>query len=213
MFLRALYLRTTKYLQRHGLTSSVKRVWREARNRSLYDRNVFFCRDLLQGGGESPALPDGCHVDRYDKMSEIPERLFKRITEHYSEELIKGYFQKRFEKGGHLWCLRNDTEDIGYLWSIEGRSMKPHYYFPLTARDVHLDDGFIFPPHRGRGMFYVLNMHLFNYYRNEGFQRVYQEVKEWNAASIRSAAKNGFVRICLAKKKIRGDKCKVTWWY
>jgi L-amino acid N-acyltransferase YncA len=213
MSVRTLYLRTAKYLQRHGLKSSVKRVWQEAQNRVLYNRNVFYCRDLLQGELESPALPENCRVERYETISEIPERLFRRIAEHHSEELILGYFQKRFEKGAHLWCLRSDTEDIGYLWSIEGRSMKPYYYFPLTARDVHLDDGFIFPPHRGHGMFYVLNMSLFNYYKNEGFHRVYQEVREWNTASIKSAAKNGFVRICLTRKKIRRGKCQVTWWY
>ncbi len=91
--------------------------------------------------------------------------------------------------------------------------MKPYYLFPLMERDVHLDDGFIFPAHRGQGMFFILTNHIFKHYKNEGFHQVYQEVAEWNSASMKSAAKNGFARIGLARMRFRRGKCNVTWWY
>ena len=99
------------------------------------------------------------------------------------------------------------------MWSIEGRSMKPHHFFPLTPGDVHLDDGFIFPSYRGQGLFSILNYHIFRHYKKAGFHRVYEEVAEWNTASMKSAVKHGFVRIGLAKLRFHGDKCQVTWWY
>jgi hypothetical protein len=154
----------------------------EVTNQLFHNRLVIYWLDLNRGEFGEYAVPENCRVERFDKNTGMPERLFKRIAEHYPEELQREYVQKRFDKGAYLWCLKNDTEDIGYLWSIEGRSMKPHYYFPLMARDLHLDDGFIFPAYRGQGMFSILNYHIFRHYRNEGFHRVYEEIAEWNLA-------------------------------
>jgi hypothetical protein len=213
MSIRTGYLRAAKYLQLHGLKPSLNRVWREAKIKLFQNRVVIYSLDLLHSEFDEFAMPENCRVEKYNKESEIPERLIKHIAEYYSEELLKDNIRKRFEKGAYLWCLRNDTEYIGYLWSIVGRTMKPYYFFPLTARDVHLNDGLIFPPHQGHGMFSLLNNHIFKHYKNEGFHWIYQEVAEWNNASMKSAVKHGFTRIGLARMRFSHGKSKVTWWY
>lgn len=212
MPIRALYLRTAKYIRRHGLKPSVTRLWREARNKVRYNRDVIFWRDLLQGGFDGHPMPENCRVERYNQSSGVPERLIKRIGEEYSEELVQEYVRKRLEKGACLWCLMSDTEDMSYTWTLQGRSMKP-YYFPLMERDLHLFDGLTFPPFRGKGLNCALLDYVLKHYRDEGFLRAYLETHEWNVAVIKMVPKNGFVRIGLARKKVRRGKCKVTWWY
>jgi GNAT superfamily N-acetyltransferase len=212
MAIRALYLRTVKYLQRHGLKSSVKRLWREARNKFRYNRDILFHRDMLLGGFESHPMPENCRVEKFDKDTGMPERLSKRIGQEYSEELLQEYVHNRFETGACLWCLMNDTEDMSYLWTLKGRAMKP-YYFPLTQRDLYVFDGFTFPAFRGKGLNCVVLDFVLKHFRDEGFLRAYLETHEWNSAVIKMVPKNGFVRLGLARKKVHRGKVKVTWWY
>lgn len=211
MSIRAFYLRTTKYVRRHGLKPAVQRIWREARNQLRYNRDVLFCRDLLRGGFDGHPVPEGCRVERYDKGTGVPQRLFKRIGEEYSEELLQEYVLNRLDKGASLWCLMNETEDMTYTWTLTGRTMKP-YYFPLLDGDLHLFDGFTFPSFRGRGLNAVLLDHVLEHYRDEGFVRAYLETHEWNTSVLKLVPKNGFVRIGLARKKAKRGKCKVAWW-
>lgn len=212
MAIRALYLRSAKYLRRHGLKSSIKRLRREARNKIFYKRDVVFWLDLLQADLDGQAIPSNLRVERFDRRSGVPERLMNHMAEEYSEVLLKEYIQRRFAKGASLWCLRNETEDISYTWALTGQAMIP-YYFPLTERDLHLFDGYTFPNFRGHGLNPVLLNHVLKYYRNEGFHRAYLETREWNTAVMRSVPKNGFIKIGLAKRRIRRGKCTVTWWY
>jgi len=213
MFIKGFYLRAAAYLRGHGLKSTILRSFRELDIQFFHNRCVMYWMDLGRAEFEGPVLPADCRVERYDQRSEVPERLFKRIAGIYSDELLRGYFQHRFDRGAHLWCLMNETEDIGYIWTIEGRSMKPRYFFPLLARDVHFDDGLIFPSYRGQGLLNALNHHILMRYKNEGYSRAFLEVHEWNASSMRSVAKTGFVKFGLATKRFRRGKCLVTWWY
>jgi GNAT superfamily N-acetyltransferase len=211
MSIKKLLLRAGKYLQQHGLKPSIRRLWREIINQLIYNRDVLYWRDLLQGEFDGYIMPENFRVDRFDMRSEIPNRLIQSIAEHYSEKLLESQIRKAFEKGASLWCLRNDTEDIGYTWSLPAQAMKP-YFFPLMERDVYFFDVFIFPSHRGRGLNSVLMNHLLKHYKSKGFYRAYLETCEWNVPEMKSLAKNGFVRIGLARRRFRHGKCKVTWY-
>lgn len=211
MAIRTLYLRAAKYLRRHGLKASLQRLRREARNRFRFNRDVIFARDLLQGGLDDHPLSEEHRVERYDKSTGVPEGMLKRISEEYSEEIVKEYVSQRLEKGACLWCLVKDAEHMSYTWALSGRAMKPHY-FPLGERDLHLFDGYTFPPFRGRGLNVVLLDHVLKHYRDRGFVRALLETHEWNAPVIKMVPKNGFVKIGLARKKVSGGKCRVTWW-
>jgi len=212
MSIRTHCLRAGKYLRRHGLKSSMKRIWREVQNRILYNREILYCQNLLHGEFECQAMPENFRIERYDERSEVPERLLKRIAEHYSEELMQDHIRKRFEKGARLWWLMNDTEDIGYTWTLEGRATEP-YYFPLMKGDVYFFDALIFPSLRGRGLNSILLNHILKHYKSEGYHRAFLETAEWNTAVMKFMLKNDFVRIGLARKRFRRGKCKVTWWY
>jgi GNAT superfamily N-acetyltransferase len=213
MFIKRPYLRASAYLRRHGLKSTVQRAWRELDIQLRRNRCVMFWMDLRRAELAPAALPEGFRVERHDSSSEVPERTFNRIAELYSEELMRGSARHRFDLGAHLWCLMNGTEEVGYIWTVEGRSMKASYFFPLQTRDIHFDDGLIFPPYRGRGLLGDLNRHILRCYKEEGYLRAFLEVHEWNASSIRSVVKTGFVKFGLARKRFRRGKCLVTWWH
>lgn len=212
MPIRSLYLRTGTYLRRHGLKSSIKRVWPEVRNRILRSRNVIYGLDLYWREFEEHAVPANCQIEKADTRAEMPEGLLKQIAEYYNEELLLDAIRKRYEMGARLWYLRSDAGYVGYTWSLTGRAMAP-YFFPMMERDVFFFDVFVFPPYRGRGFNSVLMNHLLRHYKNDGFLRAYVDTLEWNSPEMRSLAKNGFVRIGLARKRFRRGKCKVTWWY
>jgi len=212
MFIRTQYLRAGNYLRRHGLKSSAKRVFLEIKNRIFRNRLVLYARDLHGGEFEGHALPEDCRIERFYKRSEMPDRLYKRITEHSSEELLQKYIQKRFENGACLWCLRDDTEDIGYTWTLTNRAMKA-FCLPPMGQDVYLMDTFVFPPHRGRGMSSILRNYVLKHYKSEGFCRAYSEAWEWNASIMKAMAKNGFVRVGMVRKRFRRGKGRWTFLY
>lgn len=213
MSLEGFYLRASAFFRRHGLASSVKRAWREIDLQIFHNRCILYWMDLTCGEIEPAGLPPECRIERYDRVSDVPEQLLARISELYSERLLLGYIQHRFELGAKLWCLKNGTNDLGYIWTIEGRSMKPRYFFPLLPRDVHFDDGLIFPPYRGKGLLDRLNRHVLRHCQSAGCARAFLEIHEWNASSMRSVAKTGFTRFGMARKSFRRGRCLVTWWF
>ena len=173
---------------------------------------VIFWADLVDGEFEDHPLPDRLNVDRYDATAGVPEGLIRRASEYYSEELLRKNIERRFGLGAALWVLRSEAEELGYFWTITGRTMQPQYFFPLDAKDVHLDDALIFPPFRGRGLLCVLTNEILRFHQREGFRRCYMEVAEWNDPMIRSVAKMGFTRIGLGRLKSRRGTYRVTWW-
>lgn len=205
------FLRAWNYLRWHGLRSTIERSWREIKNKVLHDRDVLFMRDLLRGESEDNPLPENCRIKRFNEESGMPDKLFDRIADQYPEELLKEYHKKRFRKGAILWCIEMDKKDVGYTWTLAGRTIKSHF-FPLTKRDIHFFDSFILPSYRGRRLNSVMKEHILKHYKYAGFHRAFSETKEWNTSSMRSLAKNGFVRIGLAKRRFRRGKCEVTWW-
>lgn len=213
MFMRAGILRFLEYYKHHGLASTLKRTWREIMNRLFHNRLILYWLDLANGDFQSHPLPASFRVERYDHTTGMPDLLFERIAEHYSRKLQWAYILRRLNKGAILWRLMEGNDDVGYIWTLEGAAMTPHYFFPLLPRDIHFDDGFIFPKYRGHGLFFSLNNYILRHYQLMGFQRAYLEVAEWNDSSKHSVIKNGFVPFGLAWMRSHGDRCLVKWWY
>jgi ribosomal protein S18 acetylase RimI-like enzyme len=201
-----------RYIQAHGTLASIKRMLHEAKNRLVFNRYFVYSQDLIHNEFKDIPLPEGCQVERFDTNSEVPEILLTKMFEYYPEQLHHDIIKKRFEKGAHLWCLRSPSDYISFLWSIEGRSLKPHDYFPLTAWDLHVDDVFVFPKYRGQQMNSILNCHVLKFYKAAGFRAVHLEIAEWNTPSIRSFEKQGFIRTGIARLRYHRNKCWVTWW-
>jgi GNAT superfamily N-acetyltransferase len=212
MSLRTQFLRARKYLRRSGPKASVDRLVLELKNRVSRNRLVLFSRDLFDGTFEGYPVPEGCRIERFSRRSEIPERLLERITEFSSEEILERYMRKRFEYGASLWCLRNEAEDIGYMWTLTNQAMKA-FCLPPMGHDVYIMDSFVFPAHRGGGMSSVLRNYVLRHYKNEGFCRAYNEAWEWNAPVMRAMAKNGFHPIGKLRKRCRRGKEKWTFLY
>lgn len=211
MSFRTFYLRAGKYVRQHGLSSSLERVWRAVKNLVLYNRDLLFCRDLIRGEFGDLDMPENFRIERFEERSEATRGLLKRLAEEYPEELLQENFEERFEKGAWLWCLRHYTEYVGYVWTLKGKTLKP-WYFPLMKHDVYLFDALIFAQFRRRGLHSVLLNHVLRYYKSEGFDLAYLETREWNLAVVNLMSKHEFVRIGLAKRRLRRGKCKVKWW-
>jgi GNAT superfamily N-acetyltransferase len=124
--------------------------------------------------------------------------------------MIERHFRERFPKGAILWLLRVNQSVAGYRWTMRGNSIKPHFY-PLTAKDAHFFDVEIFPEYRGRG----LNSFFINYVlarmKNEGVERAFIEMREWNKSNRRSIRKTSFKNIGIARKYVLFGKKIVIW--
>lgn len=202
MSLRAQFLRAGKYFRRRGLRASVDRLLLEIRNRISRKRLVLFSRDLFDGEFEGYPLPERWRIERFSARSEVPERLYRRITQFSSEALLERYMLKRFEHGASLWCLSDEAGDLGYMWTLTSQAMKA-FCLPPMGRDIYLMDSFIFPEHRGAGVSSVLRNHVLKHYKAEGYCRAYSEAWEWNAPVMKAMAKNGFRPVGKVRKKQR----------
>jgi len=212
MSIRRLYLRSRKYLLQHGLKSSIVRLWQATQNLIFYNRDIIFCRDLIRGELKGFAMPENFRIEKTEKGSDAAEELLKRIAEDYPKVLLQENFQKRFDMGASLWCLKHDTEYAGYVWILTGRTPRP-WYLPLLGHDVYLFDALAFPKFRRRGLTPIMLHHILKYYKSEGFQRAYLETKEWNIIIIKLMLKSEFARIGLAKRRFGRVTYKVTWYY
>lgn len=210
---RGLGLRILSYVRTQGMFSALKRSGRELKNLLFHNRLVLFRIDLQDASFDHLPNPEHLRVERIDSAAAVPERLVRRTAEYYSEALFRDNIRRRFELGAVLWVLQAEGEDLGYFWTITGRTLQPRYFFPLDTKDVHLDDALIFPPFRGRGYQVVLTGEILRQHRMKGFRRCYVEVAEWNTPMLRSLAKLGFERIGLARLKLRRRTSRVKWWH
>ena len=73
------------------------------------------------------------------------------MTSFWNPKLAHRNIKERFDKGASLWLIKFEDRLAGYGWTLQGRTIEPHY-FPLGQDDVHLFDFHVFPKYRGRGL-------------------------------------------------------------
>jgi len=205
------YFRVKKYFVKYGLTMTVWRLFTFLKRRLFYKRQVVFWVDLSawEPGRYSSAEEYG--IQRIEEFAQLSEPFRARLRQEHAEELIDRTMKRRFEQHATLWCLTRGADFIGYMWSIPGRTLKP-YFFPLTAKDVHLFDNFVFPEYRGNRLNSILVSRMLDALKKSGYQRAYAETGEWNEAELRSFARIGFSRMGFGRKRARKRKNLVAWW-
>jgi RimJ/RimL family protein N-acetyltransferase len=209
--LRKAYWRVKSYYRRYGAKHTLKRFVDSFRRKIYYSRDVIYSMDLVDWPHRNSKSRDGYSVERFDNAAQIPEAFLKSVGELQSAEMFKDYLNRRLERGASLWCCKKEKEYLGYFWVFIGRTMKPHY-IPLSARDVHIFDGYIFPENRGHGEMAVMMDLVIDRLKTLGLRRAYIETAEWNAASRKFIEKMGYSKIGYAKQRCRRGKNVVTWW-
>jgi GNAT superfamily N-acetyltransferase len=205
------YIRAKKYFRKHGLIRSVSRVFTLAMHQMFFKRQIVFWLDLCSWTTDPRSCDESYSVAEICERVELPETFHARLEQEHAEELIDKNLRRRFEAGATLWCLTQSDVFLGYTWTIPCKTMRP-YFFPLTARDVHIFDNYVFPAYRGNRLNSLLMGHVLEALKTAGFQRAYIETGEWNKAELRSLNRIGFIRLGCGKKSARQRKSVVTWW-
>jgi hypothetical protein len=192
-------LRFTVYCKRNGLRVTLSRVGLAARRSLFSNRSVLFYCDLSTLRSPAAEMPSSLRVERQTNQTDLNPRDLQEITSFWNPDLARRNLKERFELGASLWLIKCEDHLAGYGWTLQGRTVEPHY-FPLGADDVQFLDFHVFPTYRGRAMDWFLTTHILYKLAAEGRARAFGEAAEWNKASLSSFAMTPFRRLGWARK-------------
>jgi hypothetical protein len=202
--------RFSDYLKRNGLSATARRVALAVRRSLFANRSVLFYCDLPTLGPFPHALPDSLTIERVRSQAELSQADFEQITSFWNPELARRNIEERFGLGASIWMIRSNGNLAGYGWTLQGRTVEPHY-FPLSANDVQFFDFHVFPKYRGRAMDWFVMTYALHQLAAEGCLRAYGEAAEWNKASISSFGTTPFRRFGMGKKYSLAGHTIVRW--
>jgi hypothetical protein len=190
--------RLTVYCKRNGLRATARRAGQAAKRTLFSSRMVLFYCDLPTLSSP-PALPSLLKVERHTNQADLSQRDLQEITSFWNPDLARRNLKERFKLCASLWLIKADDNLAGYGWTLQGRTVEPHY-FPLAPDDVQFLDFHIFPKYRGRAMDWFLMTYILHRLAAEGRARAFGEAAEWNQASLASFAMTSFRRLGSARK-------------
>ncbi len=207
---RFLLTRLIRYYRRNGVTRTIWEVLKKIKKALFTKPEILYFVDLVTRQRKAHTLPDNFTIQCFRSEEEISSQDLNILFEHIGEKIVRYDVKERFGKGALLWLMKVDGTLAGYIWSISGRTIRPHY-FPLTDKDVSLFDNYIFEECRGQG----INPQLINYVldelQSEGLIRVFIETNKTNSSEIRSLAKTDFKIFGVARKYHAGKRRFVIW--
>ena len=142
--------RLTAYYKRHGFGATLRRLTLATRRTLFSNRMVLFYCDLSTLSAPMSEMPSRLKVERHRSQSDISPQDLQEITSFWNPDLARRNIRERFGLGASLWLIRFEEKLAGYGWTLQGRTVEPHY-FPLAPIDVHLFDFHVFSQYRGRG--------------------------------------------------------------
>jgi hypothetical protein len=202
--------RFADYHRRNGFRVTIHRIGLAAKRSLFSNRMVLFYCDLSALTSSTTDLPSSLKVERKRNEAEISPQDLQQITSLWNPKLAQQNMQERFGLGASLWLIKFEDQLAGYGWTLQGRTVEPHY-FPLGERDVQFLDFHVFPKFRGRAMDWVLMTHILHRLAAEGAVRAFGEAAEWNQASLSSFAMNSFRRLGSARKFTIVGRT-IVWW-
>jgi ribosomal protein S18 acetylase RimI-like enzyme len=202
--------RVISYGKRNGLWATVRR-FRLAGERALFaNRMALFYCDLPALTASKSGLAPSLKVERYANQRDLIPGDLKEITSFWNPGQARRNIDERFRLGALLWLIKFKNELAGYGWTLQGRTVEPHY-FPLGENDIQFLDFHVFPKFRGRAIDWCLMTYILYQLAAEGKARAYGEAAEWNKASLSSFAMSPFRRLGWGKKyTILGRT--IVWW-
>jgi len=207
---RFLFIRFIRYYRCKGIISTAHRLLQKIMESFFQKPNIIFFVDLPRLKNEKYILPANFGVECVRSEAEISMQDLNMLFEHIGERIFRHRMEERFGKGALLWLVKVDNVLTGYIWTIVGTTIQLHY-LPLTNKDVHLFDNFIFEELRGRGVNPALVNYVLAKLREEDMARAFIETNVANTPEIRSLAKTGFEKYGLARKYHAWGHCFVIW--
>jgi ribosomal protein S18 acetylase RimI-like enzyme len=202
--------RFTVYFKRNGLRATVRRIGLAARRALFSSRMVLFYCDLSVLSFPTADLPSSLKVERHRNQTDLSQQDLQEITSFWNPQQARRNIKERFELGASLWLIKFKDEMAGYGWTLQGRTVEPHY-FPLAENDVQFLDFHVFPKYRGRALDWFLMTHILHRLAADGGARAFGEAAEWNKASLSSFAMTPFRRLGWARKFMILRRTIVCW--
>jgi hypothetical protein len=202
--------RLAAYYKRHGFGATVRRFSLQAKRTIFANRMVLFYCDLATLGTATTEMPSRLKVERHRSHAEIAPQDLQEITSFWNPDLARHNIDHRFALGASLWVIRMEEKLAGYGWTLQGRTVEPHY-FPLGKDDVQFLDFHVFPKFRGRALDWFLMTHILHELAKEGRARAFGEAAEWNKASLSSFGTTAFRRLGFARKFKVFGRTVVRW--
>jgi ribosomal protein S18 acetylase RimI-like enzyme len=202
--------RFTVYLKRNGLRATVRRIGLAARRALFSSRMILFYCDLSALSSPTADLPSSLKVERHRNQTDLSQQDLQQITSFWNHRQARRNIKERFELGASLWLIKFKDELAGYGWTLQGRTVEPHY-FPLGENDVQFLDFHVFPKYRGRAMDWFLMTHILHRLAADCGARAFGEAAEWNKASLSSFAMTPFRRLGRARKFTILRRTMVCW--
>jgi len=174
-------------------------------NRSL----LFYC-DLATQTSPPRELPAFLKVERKKSLAELNPEDLEAMTSAWNPQLVQRNMKERFGLGASLWLIKSHNKLAGYGWTLQGRTIEPHY-FPLGPNDVQFLDFHVFPKYRGRAIDWFLMTQVLHQLAIDGLARAFGEAGEWNQASVASFKMSPFRELGLARKLTIPGRIIVCW--
>jgi len=202
--------RLSEFYRRHGSWATIRRASVAAMRALFSGQSVLFYCDLARLITPVPALPSFLKVERKRSSAELRPEDLEALTSFWNPKLANRNLKERFGKDSSLWLIKSFDRLAGYGWTLQGRTIEPHY-FPLGYDDVHFFDFHVFPQFRGRGINPLLVTYILQSLAAEGASRALIEAAEWNQAQLSSLSKTQFRRLGRARKVTVFGRTIVSW--
>lgn len=202
--------RFTAYLKRNGMAATARRLGVAAKRCLFAGRMVIFYCDIAAVGSSASDLPSFLIVERHRTQADVSPQDLQKMIDLWNPKLARRNLEERFGLGASLWLIKFEGQLAGYGWTLQGRTVEPHY-FPLGEHDVQFLDFHVFPKFRGRGIDCVLMNYILSQLSRDCGKRAYGEAAEWNTASLASFAMARFIPLGKAKKFVLFGRT-VVWW-
>ena len=202
--------RIADFYGRNGFVATVRRSLAAAKRAVFSGRSVLFYCDLATQAEPPSGLPCSLAVERKRSSAELDLGDLQAMTSFWNPKLVQQNMKERFGLGASLWLIKSHNKLAGYGWTLQGRTVEPHY-FPLGHDDLHLFDFHVFPEFRGRGMNPSLVTQILCRSAVEGVRRAFIEAAEWNQPQLSSLTKTPFRRLGVARKRMIFGRT-IVWW-
>jgi hypothetical protein len=202
--------RFTDYFKRNGLRATAHRLGLATKRALFSSRSVLFYCDLSTLKPASEDSPNSWKAERHTNQTGISPADLQAIISVWNPVQTRRNMKERFELGASLWLIKSEDHLAGYGWTLQGRTVEPHY-FPLGPSDTHLFDFHVFPQYRGRGVNPFLVNCILRNLAAECQKRAFIEAAEWNRAQLASLSRTPFQRLGSASK-FTFFRCTMVFW-
>ncbi len=198
------------FIRRNGLLAMFVRIGTSIRRLRTGSSMVLYSCEVSRTAAFSQFNLPGAALQQVGTASQLTFDDMRQILISGVPSVITRMFKERFERGAKLWLLKLDGRIAGFGWTLIGCSMEPHC-LPLTPKDVHFFDFFVFPENRGRRVNPALVCGILEKLQGSSLSRAYIECAAWNKPQLSSLKHTPFQIIGVTPKFRFFTKTMILW--